>query len=219
MRVDDIWRDVVGVAGDVRHRTVDEELRATFYLPAAQTTDRNVTSIVLRATGDPRTLIGSVRRAVASVDPGLAVARADRLSDRIDATLVAEQFRTSLLGIFAATAVVLAAVGIVGVGLNAAARRRRELAIRMAVGATPASILRLVTKGTIFVATAGAVVGLALSLAVSRALRPFLYGISSADPLTYAAVFVVIVTVATAAAVVPARRATRVDLMRALSSD
>ena len=217
--VDDVWRNVVGVVADVRHASVSEEPRATFYLPAAQTAQRLLDAVVIRTAGDPRDQIAAVRRIVARQDASVAISRADRLSDLVDATLVAERFRMLLLAVFAATAVLLAAIGIVGVATNATVRRRRELAIRMAVGAAPASILSLVTRGTLAVATAGALTGLAIALGATRALRPFLYGISSADPMTYVTVVVLILTVASTAAFVPARKATQIDLMRTLSAD
>ncbi|HUQ81473.1 MAG TPA: ABC transporter permease [Gemmatimonadaceae bacterium] len=217
--VDGVWRTVVGVAADVRHRSVDEETRSTFYLPAAQAGERLLDAVVLRTTGDPREQIAAVRRLVAAQDPTLAIARADRLSDLVEATLVAERFRALLLTVFAGTAVLLAAIGIVGVATNAATRRRRELAIRMAVGATPAMAVRLIVTGTLGTALVGAGVGLVAALGATRALRPFLYGISSSDPTAYAVVVLLIVAVATGATWLPARHTTRIDLMRTLSAD
>lgn len=215
--VDDVWRDVVGVVADVRHRSVDEDTRSTFYLPAGQTSDRLLDALVVRTTGDPRDLLAAIRRIVGRADASLAIARADRLSDLVDATLVAERFRTLLLAFFAGTAVVLAAIGIVGVATNSVARRRREFAIRMAVGAAPTVVLRVVIAGTLTVAVAGAVAGVGVALAATRAMRPFLYGVSSSDPATYAGVLALIVGVAALAAFIPAHRATRIDLMRTLS--
>jgi predicted permease len=219
IRVDDVWRNVVGVVADVRHASVDEALRSTFYLPAAQAGQRLPDAIVLRTSGDPRQLVAAVRRVVSAQDPALPITRADRLSDLIGATLVAERFRTVLLSVFAATAVLLAAIGVVGVTTNAGARRRRELAIRMAVGAAPAGAVRLVLSGAVMVGVAGAGTGVAVAQFATRALRPFLYGVSPADPGTYAVVLLLVVCVSLMAAWVPARRAVRMDLMRALSSD
>ena len=219
IQVDDIWRTVVGVVADVRHRSVEEEPRPTFYLPAAQAEGRLLDAVVLRTSGDPREQIAAVRRIVAQTDPTLAIARVDRLSDLVDASLVAERFRTFVLGVFAATAVLLAAVGIVGVATNAATRRRRELAIRMAVGAAPAVAVRLAMAGTLAAALWGAAIGLALALAVTRSLRPFLYGVSPADPLTYVGILALLVVIAGIATWIPAKRSTRIDLMRTLSAD
>ena len=174
---------------------------------------------MLRTSGDPRDQIAAVRRVVAQVDPTLAIARADRLSDLVEATLVAERFRMVLLAVFAAAAMVLAAIGIVGVATNAVSRRTRELAIRMAVGAAPRAAMRLVMSGTLLAAVGGAATGVALALAVTRSLRPFLFGISSADPLTYAAVCGVIVGIAGVATWIPAQRSTRIDISRTLSAE
>lgn len=219
IQVDDVWRDVVGVVADVRHRSVDEPTRTTFYLPAAQTANRLLDAVLVRTAGDPRDQIATVRRIVSQEDPTLAIARADRLSDLVDATLVAERFRTLLFAVFGGTAVLLAAIGTVGVATNAAARRKREWAIRMAVGARPATVIRVAMTGTLTVAIWGGVLGSASALMATRALRPFLYGISATDPTTYAIVLATIATVAIVATWIPARRAARVDLARLLGSD
>ena len=216
--VDDEWRDVVGVVADVRHRSVDEELRATFYLPAAQAKERVMDAVVLRTRGDPREQIAAVRRLVAQTDPLLAIARVDRLSDLVDGTLVAERFRMMLLVVFSVAAMLLASIGIVGVALNTVTRRTRELAIRMAVGAAPAAAIRLAMSATLRASLGGAALGVVLALGLTRALRPFLYGVSSGDPLAYATVVGLIAVVAGVATWVPARRSARIDLMRTLSS-
>jgi putative ABC transport system permease protein len=218
VRVDETWHTVVGVVADVRHRSMDEAPRATFYLPAAQTS-RPLDAIVVRTLGDPRPLVPAIRKIIAQADPTLAIARADRLADLVDATLVAERFRTGLLIVFAATALVLAAVGIAGVAANAVARRRRELAIRMAVGAAPGTAMRIAITQTVTVAVAGAVVGIGIALGAARALQPFLYGITPADRPTYAVVLAVIVAVACVAAWIPARHLARVDLTRVLAAN
>jgi hypothetical protein len=215
--VDDEWRDVVGVVADVRHRSVDEDLRSTFYLPAAQAKERVMDAVVLRTRGDPRAQIAAVRRIVAQADPALAISRVDRLSDLVDATLVAERFRMMLLAVFSVAAVLLTSIGIVGVALNTVTRRTRELAIRMAVGAAPATAIRLAMSATLRASLGGAAVGVVLALGLTRALRPFLFGVSSGDPLTYAAVIALVAVVAGIATWIPARRSARIDLMRTLS--
>ena len=175
-------------------------------------------AIVLRTRGDPRDQIAAVRRIVTQADPSLAISRVDRLSDLVDATLVAERFRMMLLAVFSAAAMLLASIGIVGVALNTVTRRTRELAIRMAVGAAPAAAIRLAMSATLRASLGGAAVGVVLALGVTRALRPFLYGVSSGDPLTYGAVVALIAVVAGIATWIPARRSARIDLMRTLSS-
>jgi predicted permease len=217
IRVDDEWRDVVGVVADVRHRSVDEALRATFYLPAAQAKERVMDAVVLRTRGDPRDQIPAIRNSIAQADPSLAISRVDRLSDLVDATLVTERFRLMLLAVFSAAAMLLASIGIVGVALNTVTRRTRELAIRMAVGAAPATAIRLAMSATLRASLGGAAVGVVLALGAARALRPFLYGVSSADPLTYAGVIVLIAVVSGIATWIPARRSARIHLMRTLS--
>ena len=115
---------------------------------------------MLRTSGDPLAALATVRAMIAEVDPTIPVMRADRLSDLVARTLMAERFRTMLLVFFASAATVIAAVGIYGVTAGAAARRTRELAIRMAVGATPASVLRLMLLGMLGVAGGGVVMGM-----------------------------------------------------------
>jgi hypothetical protein len=218
IRVDGTWHEVVGVVGDVRHETLDEEPRGTFYLPAAQT-GRMLEALVIRSAGDPLALVPAVRAVIAEVDPSIPVMRADRLSDLVTRTLVAERFRTMLLVFFACAATLIAAVGVYGVAAGAVARRTRELAIRMAVGATPASILRLVVASMLAAAMSGALAGTAAASVATRVLRPFLYGVSPADPLSYAVVVSLVLAVAVGAAWVPARRATRIALTSALRAE
>ncbi|HSA57503.1 MAG TPA: ABC transporter permease [Gemmatimonadaceae bacterium] len=218
IRVDATWREVVGVVGDVRHETLDEEPRPTFYLPAAQT-ERMLETLVLHTTGDPRASLPAVRALIAGVDPAIPVMRADRLSDLVAHTLVEVRFRTMLFVFFALSATVIAAVGVYGVATGAVAHRTRELAIRMAVGATPASVLRLMVLGMLGVAGGGVVIGLVAARAASRALRPFLHGVSAGDALSHVSVALLVLAVAIAAAWIPARRATRIELMKTLRTE
>jgi predicted permease len=215
VRVDGVWREVVGVVADVRHQTLDEVPAATFYLPAAQS-ERLLETLVVRAVGDPLALLPSVRAMIASVDPTIPVMRADRLSDLVTRTLAGQRFRMTLVVFFALSATVIAAVGIFGVTAGAVARRTRELAIRMAVGATPGFVRRSLVTGMLGVAVAGTIAGGLVAGAATRALRPFLYGVAATDMLSYAAVLMLVLAVAAAAAWLPARRVARIELMKAL---
>lgn len=218
IQIDGTWRDIVGVVSDVRHETLDEDPHATFYLPAAQT-ERMLEALVLRTAGDPLGSLATVRAIIAEVDPSIPIARADRLSDLVSNTLVAERFRTVLLVFFALSATVIAAVGIYGVAASAVSRRTRELAIRMAVGATPVSVLRLMVLGMFGLAAGGAAAGLLAGRMATRALQPFLHGVSAADALSHATVVLLVLAVAVAAAWFPARRATRIELMKTLRTE
>jgi hypothetical protein len=216
IRLDNEWRSVVGVVNDLRHQTLDEVPRATFYVPAAQT-DRWLETLVVRADGDPRSLLPQLRALAKSIDPDLAVVRLDRLSDRIAQTLVAERFRAALFVVFAVVATLIAAAGIYGVASGAVARRSREMAIRMAVGATPGTVLRLVMRSIVVVASLGALIGVGLAAIGSRTLAPFLFGVAPFDGVSFAFVAVLTVLVAAGATLVPARRAARTQLTRTLA--
>lgn len=218
IQVDGTWREIVGVVGDVRHETLDEEPHATFYLPAAQT-ERMLETLVLRTAGDPVASLSAVRAMIAAVDPAIPIMRADRLSELVSRTLVAERFRTMLLACFALAAMVIAAVGIYGVAAGAVARRTRELAIRMAVGATPASVLRLMVLGLLALAGGGVIAGLFAARLATHALQPFLHGVSAGDALSHVLVMLLVLVVAAVAAWVPARRATRIELMTTLRTE
>ncbi|NOT09183.1 MAG: ABC transporter permease [Gemmatimonadales bacterium] len=218
IRVDKTWLTIVGVVGDVRHSSLDEEPTATFYLPLAQT-DRWSDAVVVRFSGDPAALTGPIRGVVRGIDPSVVVSRIDRLSDRIELTLVAERFRMILITFFAIAAALLAAVGVYGVATGTVVRRLRELGIRMAVGATPHGILRLVMGGILGVAGAGVLAGAAAAAAATRLVKPFLYGVSPVDPVSFGLVGGLVFLVALGAAWAPALRASRIQPMRVLRGE
>jgi putative ABC transport system permease protein len=141
------------------------------------------------------------------------------LSDEVGGLVAAPRFSATLLGLFAAIAVVLAAVGVYGVMTYAAGQRTREIGVRIALGATRAAVLRLMLRDGLLVVGAGLVAGLAAAIVLSRALTGLLYDVSPADPLALASVAAVLASIGMAAAYIPARRATRISPLEALRDE
>ena len=224
------WMTVVGVVGDVRATTLGAEPQPTYYMLDRQFprmvggTVRDIPAVVVRAGCDvqscrPSALAPAVRRAVAELEPDLAVATCGRLEAVVAATVSRERFAAAVLGLFGGAALLLAVVGVYGVLAHSVARRRREMGIRMALGARAAQVRRLVVRSGLALAGVGLLVGLAVALVASRLLDTMLYGVSATDPATFAAAVLLLGAAALAASWVPARRATRADPAEALRPD
>ncbi len=209
------WVSIVGVVGDVRHQGLDHDADPEMYFPYA---GRNTEStfIVLRASVDPRPLVPAVRAEVTAVDPAQPIFNAATMQQRLSDSLDGPRFNMALLGIFAAFALLLVAIGIYGVISYFVTQRTHEIGIRVALGATPADIMRLVIGQGLVLTFVGVVFGFAGSLALARYLASLLYGVRPQDPATLALVAMFFVVVALAACYIPARRAMRVDPMVAL---
>ncbi len=218
LRVDNEWREVVGVVGDVRFRSLAQPLPATFYLPAEQTR-RAGFDIVLRVNGDPAAAIAAVRQRIHIVDPTVAIFRAEVVSTLIERTLAPQRFRTAITAFFAIIAALLTGAGLYGVASDAVMRRLREMAIRMALGASGTSVVRLMVRATTTVGLAGALAGVLGARLGARALRPFLYQVGPADPLSYLLVSAAALLLTMLAAWIPARRAARTQPAELLRSD
>ena len=212
---------IVGVVGDVRHIGLDASPPAEVYVPYT-TNPWGHMALVVRGAGDPGALLPSLRRAILAVDPDVPVAGATvarTTTDLVSSSLAAQRLNTGLLAAFAAAAVVLAAVGIYGVVAYTVAQRRRELGVRLALGARAADIRNLVLREGAVLAAGGAALGLAGALLGTRALRGLLYEITPTDPTTLIAGTLVLVGVALLASYLPARRAAGIDPMEALRHD
>jgi putative ABC transport system permease protein len=206
------------VVGDVRQYGLGQEVRPEIYVPFAQLPSSFLT-VVLRTTGDPLALTEAVRREVRSLDPNLPVERFTTLDEIVQRSVAQPRFYTTLLTLFAAVALALAAVGIFGVMSFAVAQRTREIGIRVALGAVPGDVLRLVVGRAVLLAAGGVAVGLVGALFLTRWMTSLLFGVGATDPLTYLAVAATLLGVATAASYLPARAATRVDPMIALRAE
>ncbi len=214
------WREVIGVVGDVKLYGVALDAPLHVYLPLAQRNSPFV-GLVVRATGDPLALAPTVERAIHSIDKDLPVT--SRSMDQLMGNAIARQRLTmALMASFAVLALVLAAVGIYGVMSYAVEQRRHEIGIRMALGAQPSDVRRLVVKQGMKLAGAGVVIGLAAALAMARLMTGFsalLYGVKATDPATFTLIALLLLAVALLACWIPARRATKVDPMIALRSE
>jgi putative ABC transport system permease protein len=200
---------VVGVVGDVRYGTLDDAARPDVYLPYAQSPSPRAV-LVVRTPGPPLALVGAVRAALAEAAPGTPAFEVRTMEDRIEGVTAFQRFGATLLGLFAAVALVLAALGVYGVVSFGAAQRTRELGVRVALGATRRDLVRLVVRGGLAIAAAGTLLGLAGALAATRVLRSLLYGVAPSDPATYVGIVLVLGAAVLAASWLPARRAARV---------
>jgi putative ABC transport system permease protein len=219
------WMEIVGLLRDERHNGVTAPIKEKFYVPYAQfpkarggDAARGMT-IVVRAGGDPMALVGPIRAEVRGLDPALPVANARRMTDVVDASLATPRLTGTLLAIFAALALLLAGVGVAGVLSYLVSRRRREIGIRLALGASRAAVLGLVLRRGVAYAGIGIACGGAAAMLLSQALSSLLYGVTARDPVTFAAVIAILFAIAAAASTVPALRASRVDPLEALRSE
>ena len=215
------YMEVVGVVGDVRQQP-DAEAKAEMYVPYAQHPDPflrrmfgNVT-VVVRTDGDPARLGPSIREIVREVDPDQPVANIRTLSEVISTSVAQPRFRTLLLGFFAVIALTLAAIGVYGLLSHGVAQRTNEFGVRIALGASPADVLRLVLRQGAVLAFTGVGIGLMAAVAAVRALQAVLYEISPWDPLAWSVSAGTLLAVALLASWIPARRALRVDPVAAL---
>jgi putative ABC transport system permease protein len=208
-------REIVGVVGDVKHFGLEAAAKPEMYLPYAQRPTPNQT-LVVRAASDPTSLIATVRGEVRALDKDLPLYGVRTMEDYLDESVAARRLNTLLIGVFAGLALTLAGVGIYGVLSPAVTERTREIGIRMALGAGRRDVLRLVVGRGMRLASLGVMIGAAAALALAGLLRGLLFGVSAGDPFVFAGVASLLLAVALAACLVPARRATRVDPMIAL---
>jgi predicted permease len=207
---------VVGVVGDVRERSMEGPPRPTIYVNYRQRpqTTRQF-SVVMRSSMDASVILPQAQRIVRELDPQVPPTFST-FSRVIAASLNTRRFNLILVGIFAVAATLLAVAGIYGVLAYSVARRTREIGVRIALGATAGNVLKLVLRQAMLTALAGVVVGTVFAFALTRLMRALLFEVSATDPLTFAAVGQLLLTVALLAAYLPARRATRVDPLVAL---
>lgn len=208
---------VLGVVSDIRKHGYEHDPQPTFYWCGLPTSP--FPEVLLKSAGDPLRLAGAVRQRIHQIDPNRAVYDVKRLSDYVSSTLTERRFQMILLSSFAATAVLLAAVGLYGVTSFLVSLRTREIGLRAALGATPSRIFGQILREGALMTAAGVAFGLAASLALTRYIASFLFGVAPTDPITYVAVPVLLACVSTLALWLPARRATNIDPMEALRQD
>jgi putative ABC transport system permease protein len=208
---------VVGVVPDTVYRSaLERDAPPFYYLPLAQNYEAGVALHVRAAQGDPLGLLPAIRAAVRGIDPALVVARPQRLRSVFEASLASQRMMATLVGLFGIAALTLAAVGLYGVMAHLAGQRRTEIGIRLALGASPTSILTLIVSDGLRLVAIGAALGMLAAMASTRWISSQLFGIQPVDPLTFVAGSVLLGAVAVLACLIPARRAMRVDPSAAL---
>ncbi|HWO01453.1 MAG TPA: ABC transporter permease [Blastocatellia bacterium] len=209
---------IVGVVGDVHDYGVDEAITPTIYANALQRRPASNLSVVVKAQIEPVALVPAIREVVRALDPEVPL-NVRTLDQVFSSSLDQRRFSLVIFGVFGATALLLAALGIYGVTAYAVAQRTQEIGIRMALGAKMSDVLNLVLRGVMSLVLIGAVVGLAGAYAITRVMSNLLFEVAPTDLATFAAVPTVLFVVALVACFIPARRATKVDPMVALRSE
>jgi predicted permease len=226
------WFRIVGVAKDSKYHYLSESAPAYFYVPFRQVFREDMAlSFYVRTQGDPENVLSTLRAQTRAIDPNVTVFDAVPLKEFIGASLYPQKVAASLLAVLGGIAVLLAAVGLYGVMAYWVAQRTQEIGVRMALGAQPAHVLRMVVKQGLVLAAGGLIVGTALSIALARAVAAVsftnsamgsgakLMGNSTDNPLIYLAAAVFLLVLAALAAYLPARRAASVDPMKALRAE
>ena len=212
------YMEVVGVVGDVL-QGLGDEAKTEMYSPYRQA-DKYFPilqlSLVLRTRTEPHAAVSALRSALAEIDPDQPLVNVRSMEENIASSVAQPRFRTWLIGIFAAVALLLAAIGVYGVMSYTVTQRTSEIGIRVTLGAQPDDVFRTIVGEGLRLALAGVGAGIVAALAMTRVLRSFLYGVSAYDPLTFFGVALLLTAVAVAASFFPARRATLVDPMVAL---
>ena len=212
----DVDRTVVGVAGDIHHLTLERGAGLEFYLPIRQTQDYGSVDLVVRTDLPPRDLAARVREALRPIAPNLPTTGLRTLQELVDKAASPRRFVVVLLAGFAAFALILASLGIYAVISYSVSQRQLEIGIRMALGASPATVRRLVLRETLRLAAVGVALGIAGALVLTRLVASLLFGVTPTDPLTFGAVLAVLTVVAGLAGYLPAARAARIEPMSAL---
>ena len=206
------WLTIVGIVGSANQLSLREETQPEIYLPYLQNTSRTFT-LVARTNSDPRMLAGSIRKEVGATDKDLPVSSMKLMDELISNSVAQPRFYVILLSVFAALALILAAVGVYGVMSYSVTLRTRDIGIRMALGARPIDIFKHIVGQALLLGLIGLGVGIVLAITSTRVMSSLLYGINPTDPLTLAITSLILLAVALLASYIPARRATKVDPM------
>jgi putative ABC transport system permease protein len=210
------WREVVGVVENVRQNDFAADPKMQMYFSYEQVVSLTPNALVVRTKVDPLSLATAVRDAVWAIDKDQPVSNIRSMEEIVSTAVARQRFSTMLLGIFAALALVLAAVGIYGVMSYSVAQRTREIGIRIALGAQRGDVLKMTVMQGLRLVSIGVVIGLAAAFVLTRVMASLLFGVSATDPVTYLSIAFVLITVAAFASFIPALRATRIDPIVAL---
>jgi predicted permease len=204
------WLTVVGVAKDIKQRSMTERPQPVVWIPVLQNAQPSMI-LHARAAGAPAVFAGDLPRIVREIDPNVTFYNVSLLSDHVKAATFQQRMAANLLVVFGGLALLLAAVGSYGVLAYLVGQRRREIGIRLAIGATRGSVFKLIVASGAKVVAAGAVLGLGLSVGAGFGLRGLLIGVQPTDPITYVVVTLLLLIVAFFACAIPARRAAGLD--------
>jgi predicted permease len=213
------WKQIVGIVADIRQMGIDEPVKAEMYFPYQQITDWPgyvPRDLAIRTTGDTSNLAGAVRQIIREVDPDQPVSNVATMAEVLGTEAAERRMGMIMLAGFAGLALLLASLGIYGVLAYFVTQHTNEIGVRQALGATPRNILFLVLKKGMGLTLVGVVIGVGASFALTRLMSSLLFGVTAADPLTFATVPLVLIGVALLACYIPARRATKVDPLVAL---
>src|SRR5262249_42948098 len=211
------WLTIVGVVGDVKQYGLERDANDMFYVPFAQHPMGG--TVMVRTAAEPASMIRSVQDAIRRIDPEQPIGRVQTLEQVRSNSLASPRLTTLLVGLFAALALVITAIGIAGVVSFYVSQRVTEIGVRMALGAQPSNVMRLVLRQGMAPVAIGLALGLGGALALTRVMERLLYGIHGADAATFVAVPVVLATVAAAACFTPSRRAASIDPIVALRAE
>jgi predicted permease len=211
------WR-IIGVVANVRHSSLEEESGLEMYMPVTQQNDWGAVDVVIRTKLPLQSLAPSIRAALHEADPALPAGDFQTLGQIVDRAVSPRRFIVLLLGAFAVTALLLASLGIYGVVSYSVNQRTQEIGIRMALGASAASVRWGVITQTLGLAFTGVVIGVAGSFVLARLMASLLYGVTPGDPATFAAMIGSLALIAVVAGYLPARRASRIEPMSVLRS-
>jgi predicted permease len=212
------WLTVVGVVGDMRRQSLERQPIAQIFRTYLQSSERRLI-LLIRTTGEPTQLVPVVRNEIHALDKNVLVNGVSTMESQLARAVAQRRFQTWLLTLFSALALVLAAVGIYGLIHQSVALRTREIGTRMALGAQPRDVLRLVIGHGMRLALCGIGIGLLAAFGLTRVLTGLLFGVTTTDPVTFMAAPLVLLLAALLACYLPARRATKVDPMIALRSE
>jgi putative ABC transport system permease protein len=212
------WRIVVGIVADVKYAGLAERADPAFYVPLPQAPSRDE-YLVVRTSGDPASVVSGIREALHSMDPDLPIADIRTLDERLWESTGPARFRAGVMALFGVMGLILAAIGMYSVIAYSVTQRRRELGVRMALGATKQNLLRMVVGETVRLASIGTAVGLVLALAAGRVIAALLFAVSPSDSFTFIGMTTVLMLVALASGLLPAWRAATTDPMVALRAE
>lgn len=213
------WLQIVGVVADVKYNGVTEDVQPLIYQSQDQRPTAGGFLLVKSNVDDPLSLVASIRNEVKKIDSDLPLTGVATMDQRLSNAVSQPRFRTTLIGLFAIVALILACVGIYGVISYSVAQRTHEIGIRMALGARGVDVLRMIVRQAILMAGVGVVLGLSISFALGSLMVKLLFGVAPRDPLTFIATAILLAGTAVLAAYIPARRASKVDPLVALRSN